>query len=564
MSEMFTLRSDSRWAGCLPAFLGLGLMTPGCSIPAGPEDTAQSGGEISIKLVGNSQSGGSGDSSDPGTAEAFQYTASGSGTLDQLSVYLDATNAASTVGLALYGNMGSSPGLLLTSGTLASPAPGAWNSASVPSVAVTAGTVYWIAILSPAGGPTPAFDDTNTGIGRASVSSSQTNLTGFTKTWSSGSVWPNWTMMAYGSGVGGTIPAPVPVSPSNDAGRSANARDGAAALDSGTESAEVGARGGGEGGTAADADARARGEAGTGDAGEAGARDSGGAGSGSGTGTGTGTGKEGGTSAGGDGGTTGPGGAVCGSASDGTGAVLFCEDFNEAGLDTSQWVPMNREGDPTSGEREYLLPGNVSVSNGLLTISSQPAKPAIQLGADQPPGGFEFSSGLVQWKSFSFTYGTIQYRAKMAGGVATWPAIWLLGADCQQTNLVTANNVGTCNWPAPGSDEIDMTEILVQGGAINQQIHVGPGDNQSTENDGCTNVFPPTGDPESEFHDYEVDWEPGTVVWKVDGKTTCSVAKSYVPSHPMFLIINTAIFPSAVLSSSWPQSTEVDYVKVTQ
>lgn len=518
------------------------------------------GGEISTKLVGNSESGGSGDSSDPGTAEAFRYTATASGTLDQISVYLDATNTAMTISLGLYSNVGASPGFLLTSGTLVSPTPGAWNSASVPGVTVTAGTVYWIAILSPPGGPTPAFDDTNTGIGRASESSSQSNLTRFTTEWGSGTVWPDWTMMAYGSAVGGAVTVSVPVGTSSDAGQGR-------AVDAGGSGAtpESGAAGGaeagvGDGGQKAAADSGSTGARGGGEAGTAGteadARDSGRGSTAGGT-------VEAGPSSG-DGSTTGPGAAACGAPSDATGDVIFCEDFNETALDTSQWVAMNREGDPTSGEREYLLPSNVSVSNGLLTISSQPANPPIQLGADQPPGGFEFSSGLVQWKSFSFTYGTIQYRAKMAGGTATWPAIWLLGADCQQTNLVTANNVGTCNWPAAGSDEIDMTEILVQGGPINQEIHVGPGNNLSTENDGCTNVFAPTGDPESAFHDYEVDWEPGTVVWKVDGKTTCSVTKSYVPSHPMFLIVNTAIFPSASPSSSWPQSTQVDYVRVTQ
>jgi beta-glucanase (GH16 family) len=151
----------------------------------------------------------------------------------------------------------------------------------------------------------------------------------------------------------------------------------------------------------------------------------------------------------------------------------------------------------------------------------------------------------------------------MAGGVATWPAMWLLGADCQQTNITSANNFGTCNWPAPGSDEIDMTEILIQGGPVNQAIHSGPGNNNSTINPGCTG-FPPTGDPESEFHDYEVDWQPGTVTWKIDGVQTCKVNNSAVPSQPMFLIINTAIFPSAKASSPWPQYTEVDYVKITQ
>ena len=481
---------------------------------------------ISTKLLGNYQNNGSQDSSNSGTAEAFKYTATVSGTLNQLSVYLDSANTAKVISLGLYSNAGSNPGALLASGTLPSTTAGAWNSVSVPGVAITAGTVYWIAILSPAGSKTPFFDDTNTGISRASISSRQSNLTTFSSTWSSGSSWPNWTMMAYGSAVSGmgVVDAGVPDSGEAsilDSGESGVFDSGEASiLDSGEASIQ-------------EASVLDSGESGVSDSGEAGILDSG------------------------------SDGGICSQSSTGTGNVIFCEDFNETALDTSQWVAMNREGDPTSGEREYLLPSNVSVSNGLMSISSQPAIPPIRLGADQPPGGFLFSSGMIQWQSFNFTYGTIQYRAKMAGGTATWPAIWLLGANCQQTNIITANNVGTCNWPAPGSDEIDMTEILIQGGPINQEIHVGPGNNVSTENDGC-GASAPTGDPESSFHNYEVDWGPGTVVWKVDGKTTCTVAKSYVPSHPMFLIINTALFPSASLSSPWPQYTQVDYVKITQ
>jgi hypothetical protein len=38
-----------------------------------------------------------------------------------------------------------------------------------------------------------------------------------------------------------------------------------------------------------------------------------------------------------------------------------------------------------------------------------------------------------------------------------------------------------------------------------------------------------------------------------------------VPSNPMFLIINNAISPNwTVVSGSYPQTMQVDYVKVTQ
>ncbi len=41
---------------------------------------------------------------------------------------------------------------------------------------------------------------------------------------------------------------------------------------------------------------------------------------------------------------------------------------------------------------------------------------------------------MIQWKSFDFTYGTVEFRAKMAGGQGTWSTVWLLGSNCQQTN----------------------------------------------------------------------------------------------------------------------------------
>jgi beta-glucanase (GH16 family) len=164
---------------------------------------------------------------------------------------------------------------------------------------------------------------------------------------------------------------------------------------------------------------------------------------------------------------------------------------------------------------------------------------------------------MVQWSSFNFTYGTVEYRAKMAGGQGPWPAIWLLGWNCQQSNVLSADNTGACNWPQPGSNEIDITEILGSTHtSVNQQVH------STNNNNGCTGV---TSDTSQNFHVYQLVWTSSSLVWKIDGNTTCSLS-SNIPSTPMFMIINTAVGGSggSISNSSLPQTMQVDYVKVTQ
>src|SRR6266542_4769389 len=86
-----------------------------------------------------------------GQANAFQYTATASGTATQLQVFLDDGTMASQVQVGLYSDSGGHPGTLLTQGTINTPVNWAWNAVPVPPVSVTANTKYWIAVLSPTG-----------------------------------------------------------------------------------------------------------------------------------------------------------------------------------------------------------------------------------------------------------------------------------------------------------------------------------------------------------------------------------------------------------------------------
>ena len=194
---------------------------------------------------------------------------------------------------------------------------------------------------------------------------------------------------------------------------------------------------------------------------------------------------------------------------------------------------MNQHGDVTNNEPECYTLSNSGESGGVLSET-------VQLQSVNCPDGYggfiasNYTSGAIQMKSFSFTYGRVDVRAKFAGGIGPWPAIWLLGADCQLPTWLSSTS---CAWPNPGSDEIDIAEIMGSNlTQVNEQIH------SSLGNPSCR---PPVSDVSQNWHDYVLDWQPGSLTFQIDGISTCTLTGASVPSHPMFLILNN---PSCYLT----------------
>jgi beta-glucanase (GH16 family) len=221
----------------------------------------------------------------------------------------------------------------------------------------------------------------------------------------------------------------------------------------------------------------------------------------------------------------------------------FADEFS-APL-SSAWTVLNRPGDASNSETECYRQSNIAVVGGAAVIGTQP---------DTSCAGYAYTSGMMQWSTLNFTYGTLEVRAKLASGT-TWPAIWLLGAKCQATNPQTADNTGTCAWPNAGSDEIDIAEVAGNHSTVNQQIHSGGA------NPGCQ---PTTSDTATNWHRYAIVWSAGSLIWQIDGQTTCRVT-SGVPSTPMFLIINTALggIAGPTDPSTLPATSTIDYVHLT-
>ena len=164
-------------------------------------------------LIGTQTIGANHDSNPAGSAEAFKTTATASGTIGTISVYLDAANTAGKVTVGIYTDALGHPGTLLASGSAASPLAGAWNDISVPSASLSAGLAYWIAVLGPSSSSgTVQFRDAP--AGGNSQSSAEANLDALPSTWSQGNNYNNAPISAYATGTAATTPL-LTVSPTS-------------------------------------------------------------------------------------------------------------------------------------------------------------------------------------------------------------------------------------------------------------------------------------------------------------------------------------------------------------
>jgi beta-glucanase (GH16 family) len=238
---------------------------------------------------------------------------------------------------------------------------------------------------------------------------------------------------------------------------------------------------------------------------------------------------------------------------------LFGDEFNGSFIDPA-WAVLTRDSDQSNSELNYYLPANVSLdgnSNLVIVAKSQTvtrpgyndANPPTYAGANVTRN---YTSGAVQWASYSFTYGIARASMKVANGNNLWPAWWMLGANCEATTPLNPDNVSTCNWPNTGSEEIDIAEFRYSSpDSFNCAMFYGGGSfgpNTNTVSSGDTL-----------YHTYEADWSAGSLVYKLDGTTVQSTTTG-VPASPMFVILQTAV-RGGTPTFTQPNLT-VDWVRV--
>jgi len=243
--------------------------------------------------------------------------------------------------------------------------------------------------------------------------------------------------------------------------------------------------------------------------------------------------------------------------------LVWAEEFDYEGLPSDEhWVYDEGNGCPNLcgwGNRElqhYTVknPDNARVADGKLIIE-----------AHKHEDGRWTSARLKTQGKRHFTYGIIQFRAKLPIGSGTWPALWLLGA-----------NVSEMGWPACG--EIDVLEHVGRNpGVVQSAIHT-PSSHADTKNKGATVAT----NFDDEWHIYELRWTKKKLAFYLDGKKYYTYkpkernAETWPFDDEFFIIMNIAIGGSLGSDPQYetdglkngvdPELTsarmEVDYVRV--
>jgi hypothetical protein len=245
--------------------------------------------------------------------------------------------------------------------------------------------------------------------------------------------------------------------------------------------------------------------------------------------------------------------------------TIFYDDFNGTSLNTN-WTVISRHGEYAQDETECNTPQQVSVANSIMSISTIAQKTTCgDFNSDgsvrTTPTVWPYATGDIQWSNFNFTYGTIEIRAQFPDTRSnTWPATWLLGANCQTTNPLTGDTgVGTCpNIGQAGYTEIDMTECYNSTSPWCQFHVANPGFGIGG---GCDAVYSAS---DTNWHVYNTVWKASDIKQYIDGVLVNTCNQSL--GNPMFLIIQTQTGGAGGTPNNayLPATLNIDYVKVTQ
>lgn len=233
----------------------------------------------------------------------------------------------------------------------------------------------------------------------------------------------------------------------------------------------------------------------------------------------------------------------------------FCDEFNDASIDTAKWTVLNTHADLDNSEPGCYTPANVTETGGNLVELVE--RRTFTCG--DTTGSSDYALGNVQMKSYSFTNGTVDVRAKWAGCQGCWPSVWMLGTNCQSpAYLVNGHNPGTCVWPQAGSQEVDIAEFLASDFTRAwQNVFTSGG---TTSHSGDVGA-----DASADFHVYTMVRSAGSLVFKIDGTVT-NTYTSNLPSGPMFVIFEASIGQSGgtIDDGTLPATTQIDYIHVTE
>lgn len=223
----------------------------------------------------------------------------------------------------------------------------------------------------------------------------------------------------------------------------------------------------------------------------------------------------------------------------------FAEECEGDSLDRSKWVT---EWGVYFGEDVDFMrnASQVAVADGICEIRAE---------RKRTPSGRPWASALMSTRTrFAQAYGRFEMRAKLPKGRGLWPAFWLLPARTRH-----------------GPPEIDVMEAWTNPAgthspdarSVSMAVHYGP----SYERDLRHTRWHRGSDFTSGFHEYAIEWRPGSITMLVDGVSRGRVTRN-VPDEPMYVIVNLAVGhesngrPDA--STPSPSRLLIDHIRVSR
>lgn len=192
--------------------------------------------------------------------------------------------------------------------------------------------------------------------------------------------------------------------------------------------------------------------------------------------------------------------------------------------------------------------------------NSYVSKGTLKIVAKRNDKGRWESARLISSFRQSFTYGYIEFRAKLPVESGSWPALWMM-----------PQHESYGRWPRSG--EIDVMEYATNtwGKKTYGTIHCKAG---SGGNSLCSNYIEI--DDVTKWHTYAVDWQEDYIAWYFDGELLARYDNphkeegnwQYWPyDKPFYIIMNVAM--GGTLGGKVPDEVkkcqmEVDYVRVYQ
>ena len=245
--------------------------------------------------------------------------------------------------------------------------------------------------------------------------------------------------------------------------------------------------------------------------------------------------------------------------------LVWADEFSGNGaIDTSKWYHQTFIPNGTgwyNGEVQHYTDrsDNSYVQNGNLHIVAK-----SEIFTDPVQGITKNYTSARLNSKYAFTYGRVEARAKLPFGIGTWPAMWTLGKNINETGAYwQTQGFGTTNWPACG--EIDIMEHWGNNqNYIKSALHT-PSSFGSTVNVGGIM----SNDVSNTYHLYAMEWTPDKISFSLDGVEYYSYAPN--PKDPnnwpftedQYLLLNIALESS--IDPSFTQSEMVlDFIRVYQ